>query len=64
MINDVIQRLIAKFWMKLAWKMPKRLVYFCAIRLIAFATQGEYSNTIIPELTAMDALGRYEQQIS
>ena len=40
--------------------MPKRLVYFCSIRLIANATTGEHSDQIVPELTAMDALKRWE----
>jgi len=38
---------------------PRSLVYFCAIRLIAHATQGKYSSQIVPELTAMDALKRW-----
>jgi len=46
------------FW--LAWRLPKKLVYFAAMRLIAFATQGEYGNTVVSELTAMDAVGRWE----
>jgi len=46
--------------MKIAWMMPKKIVYWCAIRLIAFATQGKYSGTIVPDLTAMDAIKRWE----
>ena len=44
----------------LAWKLPKRLVMWCAIRLIANATQGIFSDQIVPDLTAMDALDRWE----
>lgn len=43
----------------IAWRLPKRLVMWCAIRLIANATQGEYSSQIVPELSAMDALQRW-----
>ena len=46
------------FWF--VWKLPKNLVYFCAIRVVAYATTGKYSNTIVPELTAMDAVKRWE----
>jgi len=44
----------------LSWKLPKRLIYFCAIRLMANATTGSYSDQIVPELKAMDALKRWE----
>jgi hypothetical protein len=50
----------SKFYQWLAFKLPRRLVYWCAIRLIAFATTGKYGSTVVPELTAMDALQRYE----
>ena len=39
--------------------MPKRLKYLTAIDVIAYATCGKYGNTIVPELTAMDAIKRY-----
>ncbi len=44
----------------IAWKLPKKVVYFAAIRLIAFATTGEYGSTVVPELGAMDAIRRWE----
>ena len=43
----------------LVWMLPKRIVYWCAIRVTAHATQGEYSGQLVPELTAMDAVQRY-----
>ena len=45
---------------KLVWALTKSIVYWCAIRLIANATTGKYSNQIVPELKAMDALKRWE----
>ena len=56
-----LNNLIDTFWMKLAWLMPKRLIYWCAIRLAANATQGNYSSQVVPELTVIEALGRWEQ---
>jgi hypothetical protein len=47
------------FVMKIAYLLPRRLVYFCGIRIVAHATTGEYGNTIVPELSAMDAIGRW-----
>lgn len=48
-----------KVWTKLAWAMPKPLVYWCAIRLLAHATMGRYGNQSPCDLRAMDALGRW-----
>jgi hypothetical protein len=47
-------------WQKIAHMLPRKLVYFCAIRLMAHATQGKWSSQNVPELTAMDALERWE----
>lgn len=46
---------------KISWWMPKRLVYFCAIRLGALATTGIYGSTVVPELTFIEALKRWEK---
>lgn len=50
-----------KLVMWVVWKLPRWLIYWCAIRLIAYATTGNHSNTIVPDLTAMDALGRWDK---
>ena len=39
----------------------KRIVMWAAFRVIAYATQGKYGMTIVPELTAMDAMKRWEE---
>ena len=49
-----------KMWSGIAWKLPRRLVYWCAIRVGAHATQGKWSNQEVPALTLMDALKRWE----
>lgn len=54
------RKLKDKVLMGLVWKLPKSIVYWCTIRLIAYATTGKYGKTIVPELTAMDALKRFE----
>lgn len=46
------------FW--IAWRLPKSLVYWCAIRLNAHATMGTYGSQVVPELRAMDALDRWD----
>ena len=51
-----------RFCRWLAFRLPMQIAYWCAIRVIAHATTGKFSTTVVPELTAMDALGRWEQQ--
>ena len=48
-----------KFYFWLAWKLPRGLVMWCAVRLGANATTGKYEKQIVPELTFMDALKRW-----
>jgi hypothetical protein len=43
----------------IAWMLPRRLAYWCAIRVIAHATQGKYETQIVPDLLATDALRRW-----
>lgn len=49
------------FWQRVSFWLPKPLVYFATIRLTAWATGGDYGTTIVPELTAMEALRRWEK---
>ena len=51
---------MTKIWTALAWKLPKSLVYWAAIRLMSNATTGRYSNQVVPDLGAVDALKRWE----
>lgn len=44
----------------LAWRTPRSLVYWCSIRLMTHATVGRYSGQVVPELTAMEALKRWD----
>ena len=53
-------RMLEKLQQWLAFKLPKQLVYWSAIRVLAHATCGAYSATVVPELTAMEALRRWE----
>lgn len=56
-----MHRLKEKLMLKLAWALPKWLVYWAAIRLGAHATTSEYGNTIVPDLSFTDALKRWEK---
>ena len=48
-----------KLWMWIAWRLPKRLVMWAAVRVMVHATQGNFSSQIVPELKAVDALKRW-----
>jgi len=50
-----------KFWTAIAWRLPRRLVYWTAIRLGAAATTGPYSSQIVPDLLFMEALKRWNE---
>ncbi len=51
--------MIDNIQMWIAWKMPRWLVKWCAVRLMAHATAGRWGHQIVPELAAMDALQRW-----
>ena len=50
-----------KLLMFIVWRLPRSIVYWCSIRLGANATQGDYSNQIVPDLLFMNALKRWEK---
>lgn len=45
----------------LAHRLPKRLQYFVAIDVMAYATCGKYHDTNVADLTAMEAIRRFEK---
>lgn len=54
-------RLKEKLLIALAWMLPRQVAYLAAVRVAAHATTGKYSNQIVPELSAMDALKRWQE---
>lgn len=48
--------------MWIAWHLPKRLVMWCYYRVGAHATQGKYGNTVVTELSMMDAIQRWPEK--
>lgn len=47
------------FWYWLVKKLPKKLLYFCFVHVMAYATMGKYGETVVPELSGMDAIKRF-----
>ena len=55
-----LRELKEKVTIKIAWKLPKYLVMWCAVRLMSYATVGEYGNQHPGDISIMDALKRWE----
>lgn len=51
-----------KLKLRIANLMPRWLVYCCGIRLIVHATCGKYGDQVVPKLTAVEALKRWEEE--
>lgn len=49
-----------KFLLWLTRRIPRKFLYWIAIRIGAIVTSGKYGDTIVPELTFMEALKRIE----
>jgi len=56
-----VERIIEQFIIKVVWKLPRVIILWASIRLMAHATTGDYGSTTVPDLTAMDALKRWEK---
>lgn len=59
-IRIFLRQLKEKVVIKIAWKLPRYLVLWCSIRLMAYATTGEYGKEHPDDVSIMDALKRWE----
>jgi len=48
-----------KIWIWLAWRLPKRLVYWASVRLMVSASVGTHSGEPVPDMTITDVLSRW-----
>jgi len=51
------------FWYWFVRKIPKKMVYFCFMHVMAYSTTGKYRSSIVPELSGMDAIERYHDDL-
>jgi hypothetical protein len=49
-----------RLWMWVAWRLPRRLVYWASIRLMSTATCGAYSDRTPTEVNIMEALHAWD----
>jgi len=54
--------MIEKLTIKIAWLVPRRLAYWCAIRVGAHATKGKWGAEETPALLFSDVLRRWEDR--
>lgn len=54
-------KLKEKVQRKIAWMLPRSIVMWAYIRVVLHATNGKWGNTVVPEITAMDALKRWDE---
>lgn len=57
-MNNILDKLA----MEIAWLIPKRLVYWCTIRLFAYASTNKWSNEQITSIPIDVALKRWTNQ--
>ena len=50
-----------KLVMWFVWLLPRWLVYWCSVRLMSEASTGQWGHQVVPELTALDALKRWDR---
>ncbi len=51
-----------KFWYWLVAQAHRKVVYFCFMHVLLYATTGKYGDTEIGKLTCLEAIGRYEKK--
>lgn len=56
-----ISRPSEKLLLWFVWKLPRKLVMWCYCRVGAHATTGKFGNTLVPEITMMEALKRWDE---
>jgi hypothetical protein len=49
---------------KIAWVLPRSIVMWAYIRVVSHATTGRWSNQVVPELGATEALERWDNEFA
>ncbi len=55
-------RTTEKLKLAIVWRLPNWVVYWCTIRSGAYATTGEHSSQVVPDLTLINTLKRWEDK--
>ena len=49
-------------YMWLAWRLPRDLVYYCAVRVAVAASAGKWAGEVTPGVTVTDMLERWHEE--
>lgn len=60
--KDLYRKLVEKICISLAWKLPKKLVYWCGVRMGAYITTGQFGSCSIEDFTIPEMLRRWRMQ--
>lgn len=52
--------IMGTFYRWLAWKLPRGLVRWCSVRLMAASSCGSHSDRVVSEITCLDALNNWD----
>lgn len=55
-------KLKEKVQRKIAWALPRSVAMWAYIRVVAHATTGKWENQVVPELSALEALERWDNE--
>lgn len=61
-MSNALFRMADGLAMTIAWLLPRRVVAWCAYRVAAHATTGEWGHVETPALTFVDAMARWPGQ--
>jgi len=56
-----MNKIMDRFYEKLCYWLPKRLVYRCLLRAYINAVTGKYSSSVVPEITMREVIDRWEE---
>lgn len=59
----MLLRLVDKVASRFARVLPKRVKFYCGVYILAHSTSGKYSKTIVPQLSGLEALDRFYQDL-
>jgi len=58
-----VEYLKEDFYHWLAWRLPKKLVYYATVRLMTHGTGSDYNKTNVNTVRAITLLKRWEKEI-
>ena len=61
-VKEFRMRAWDQFCFSLAWKLPKRINYWAAVRVFAHATSGRYAGEEVTKINVVEAMKRWSDR--